>query len=143
MSKYSHQSAPATAMPSTAAATTPASTSIPAPTPTPTIDSPKALITNRPRHSPTAPGTSVQPSRPDRDDRLAQGDDHDQPVALGEVAGHELPALRAEQVRPDHVQAERDRPHHSTGQAVEERPAQQEPNPDGGAHREAGHRPGE
>ena len=30
---------------------------------------------------------------PDRDDRLAQGDDHDQAVALGEVAGHELPAL--------------------------------------------------
>ena len=30
----------------------------------------------------------------DRDDRLAERDDHDQPVALGEVARHELPAAR-------------------------------------------------
>jgi hypothetical protein len=29
----------------------------------------------------------------DGDDRLAERDDDDQPVALGEVAGHELPPL--------------------------------------------------
>ena len=34
----------------------------------------------------------------DRDDRLAEGDDDDQPVALGEVPGHEPPAVDAEEV---------------------------------------------
>ena len=29
----------------------------------------------------------VDDADPDRDDGLAEGDDHDQPVALGEVAG--------------------------------------------------------
>jgi hypothetical protein len=34
---------------------------------------------------------------PDRDDRLAEGDDQDEPVALGEVAGDELPPLAVDQ----------------------------------------------
>ena len=48
----------------------------------------------------------------DRDDRLPQRDDHDQPVALGEVGRHELPALGAEQVRTAHVQQQSDAPQH-------------------------------
>ncbi len=46
----------------------------------------------------------------DRDDRLAQRDDHDRAVALGEVAGHELPAVGAEQERPARVEHERETP---------------------------------
>ena len=57
----------------------------------------------------------------DRDDRLAERDDHDQPVALGEVAGHELPALGAEEVGPAHVEEQRERPEGALGEAVEER----------------------
>ena len=55
----------------------------------------------------------------DRDDRLAEGDDDDQPVALGEVAGHELPALGAEDVRPAHVEHQGERPERALRQAVE------------------------
>ena len=46
----------------------------------------------------------------DRDDRLAEGDDDDQAVALGEVARDELPALGAEEERPAHVEQQRERP---------------------------------
>ena len=43
----------------------------------------------------------ARPSTPgaDRDDRLAEGDDHDQPEALGEVAGRDAEAAHAEHVR--------------------------------------------
>ena len=46
----------------------------------------------------------------DRHDRLAQRDDDDQPVALGEVARGQLPALRAEQVGLEHVEREGEGP---------------------------------
>ena len=59
----------------------------------------------------------------DRDDRLAERDDDDQPVALGEVAWHQLPALRAEQHRPAHVERERERPQRALRRPVGERRA--------------------
>ena len=46
----------------------------------------------------------------DRDDRLAQRDDHDRAVALGEVPGHELPAVGAEQERAARVEQQREAP---------------------------------
>jgi len=46
----------------------------------------------------------------DRDDGLAEGDDDDQPVALGVVARHEFPALGAEEERPAHVECQREDP---------------------------------
>jgi len=39
----------------------------------------------------------------DGDDRLAERDDHDEAVALGEMVRLELPALCAEEVRPRDV----------------------------------------
>jgi len=46
----------------------------------------------------------------DRHDRLAQRDDHDRPVTLGEVARYELPTLDAEQKRPAEVEHQRQAP---------------------------------
>jgi hypothetical protein len=46
----------------------------------------------------------------DGHDRLAQGDQHDQAMALGEVARNQLPALGAEQIRPAHVQRQSQHP---------------------------------
>ncbi len=57
----------------------------------------------------------------DRDDRLAEGDDHDQPVALGEMARDQFPAFGAEEVGPGHVEEEGERPERPLGEAVEER----------------------
>ena len=74
---------------------------------------------------------------PDRDDRLAEGDDDDQPVTLGEVAGNELPALGAEEVGPAHVEGRASDPHARLRRAVEERGADQQPDADRGADREA------
>ena len=75
----------------------------------------------------------------DRDDRFAEGDDDDQPVALGEVAGDELPPLGAEQVRPAHVEQEGERPQGSLPEAIEKRCADEQPHADRRADREAGH----
>ena len=44
-------------------------------------------------------------------DRLAERDDHDQGVALGEVPGRQMPALAAADVRAEHVDHERKYPH--------------------------------
>ena len=60
-SKYSQNSAAATAVPTTAATTTPASTPTSAPAPMATIDSPSAISTIRPWRSAKWPGTSFQP----------------------------------------------------------------------------------
>jgi hypothetical protein len=46
---------------------------------------------------------------------------HDQPVALGEVAGHELPAVLPEQRRPARVEQQRERPQRALQGAVGER----------------------
>ncbi len=46
----------------------------------------------------------------DRDDRLAERDQHDQPEALGEVARHEPPAVEAEELRAAHVEHQREQP---------------------------------
>src|SRR5436190_2554547 len=67
---------------------------------------------------------------PDRDDRFAERDDDDQPVALGEVAGNELPALGAEEERAAHVEAQRDRPQRGLGEPVHGRRPRQQPDPD-------------
>ena len=77
---------------------------------------------------------------PDRDDRLAEGDDDDQAVALGEVAGDELPALGAEEVGTGHVEEDRQRPERPLGEAVEERGDDEEADRDRGAGGEADHR---
>ena len=66
----------------------------------------------------------------DRHDRLAQGDDHDQPVALGEMARGQLPALRAAQVGAAHVEQQRERPQPSLESAVRGRGGQEEPDTD-------------
>ncbi len=69
----------------------------------------------------------------DRDDRLAEGDDHDQAVALGEVAGDQFPAFGAEEVGPGHVEEEGKRPERALGEAVEQRRRGQQRDGDGGA----------
>ena len=76
----------------------------------------------------------------DGDDRLAEGDDDDQAMPLGEVAGDELPALGAEEVRPTHVEQQREGPQRSLREAIEGRGADQEPHADRSAHRQRGHR---
>ncbi len=76
----------------------------------------------------------------DRDDRLAERDDHDQAVALGEVRGDEFPALGAEEVGAAHVEQQRQRPERPLGEAVEERGERQQRDRDRGAGGEAEHR---
>ena len=76
----------------------------------------------------------------DRDDRLAEGDDQDQAVALGEVGRHQLPALCAEEVGPGHVEGERQTPQADLRGAVQERRADEDPDADGGAGRQTDHR---
>ncbi len=74
---------------------------------------------------------------PDRDDRLAEGDDDDQPVALGEVVGDELPSLGAEEVGLGHVETERDRPQRSLLDPVELGGDDEQAGADRGADRES------
>ena len=73
----------------------------------------------------------------DRHDRLAERDDDDQAVALGEVTGLELPAPRPEQRRATHVDGERGDPEGPLDDAVGGRGEQQQAHGDGGAHGEA------
>ena len=61
MSKYSHHSAAAIAIPMHAATTTPVVTPCSAPTPIATIDSPSAMITISPWRSAKWPGSSRHP----------------------------------------------------------------------------------
>ena len=63
----------------------------------------------------------------DRHDRLAERDQEDEAVALGEVPGHELPPVGAEEVRPSHVQQEREGPEAALEPAVRERGAEEQP----------------
>ena len=69
----------------------------------------------------------------DGDDRLAERDDHDQPVALGEVAGDELPAFGSEEVGPAHVQQQGQRPEGSLQGAARERGGYEQTHSDRGA----------
>ena len=57
----------------------------------------------RPR-STTPASTTCSRAGADRDDRLAERDQHDQAVALGEVAGDEPPALGVDEERAAHVE---------------------------------------
>ena len=74
---------------------------------------------------PTTAAAITPPSTPrlgadaDGDDRLAEGDDHDEAVAFGEVGGHELPPVGAEEERPGDVEGEGDEPQHALRGAVE------------------------
>ena len=82
---------------------------------------------------PIARSSSCGGADADRDDRLAEGDDHDQAVALGEVRRHQFPAFRAEEVGPAHVEEEGQRPERPLGEAVEERGQGQQRDRDRGA----------
>ena len=72
-----------------------------------------------------ASSSPVQP-RSDRDDRLAERDDHDQREALGEVPGRDAEATHAEDERPGEVDRQRDDPEGGLRRAVEERCRDQE-----------------
>ncbi len=63
--------------------------------------------------SPVTPAPIATIDSPERDD-------DDQAVALGEVLGHELPALRAEEVRAAEVDHDRDEPGDPLKRAVQE-----------------------
>ena len=78
---------------------------------------------------------------PDGDDRLPERDQDDQPVALGEVPGLELPALRAEEVGPCDVEHERQRPDRRPPPPLEEGAGDQQAHPERGAHRQSIDRP--
>jgi len=69
-------------------------------------------------------------------DRFPEGDDDDEPVALGEVVGRELPAFGAEEVRAAHVERERGRPQPALQPAVGERRGDEQPDADRRADRE-------
>ena len=87
--------------------------------------------------------TTVDPgfsSHADRHDRLAQGDDHDQAVAFGEVACDEPPTAGVDEQRAGHVEHERSRPHRAPRLPVEERADDQDADPDRRADRETGDR---
>ena len=79
-------------------------------------------------------------ARPDaeRDDRLAERDDHDQRVPLGEVAGGEAPALAASDVGAEQVEPERERPHSHLETTVEAGGQEQEPDANRRPHAEPG-----
>ena len=85
----------------------------------------RATTTRRrppPRGTPptTTPASTTLPgAEADRDDRLAEGDDDDQLVALGEVARLEPPAVGAEEERPAEVEDDRGDPERSLHLAVE------------------------
>ena len=77
---------------------------------------------------------------PDRHDRLAERDDHDQAVPLGEVAGREPPALAAAHVRAEQVDRERKRPHRDLRPAVEAGRDEEQRDADRRADRQPGDR---
>jgi hypothetical protein len=77
----------------------------------------------------------------DGHDRLAQRDDHDQPVALGEVARHELPSLGAEEEGAAGVEQQREPPERELQRPVGEGGRHEQPRPERGAGGEAQHRP--
>ena len=74
---------------------------------------------------------------PDADghDRLAECDQNNQAVALGEVAGRELPALGPEEVGATHVQRQRENPNAGLREPVQRRGDDEQADPDGGADR--------
>ena len=84
----------------------------------------------QPRHDRTRVEL-VARTHAERDDRLAERDDHDQRVTLGEVPGGETPALAAADVGAEQVEGERERPDRDLETAVEPRGDEQEPDADG------------
>ena len=80
---------------------------------------------------------------PDGDDRLPQRDQDDEPVALGEVARLELPALRSEQVGLAEVEHQRQGPDRRASPIVEKGAGDQKAHAERGAAGQAGDRPAE
>ena len=76
----------------------------------------------------------------ERDDRLAERDDHDQRVPLDEVPGGEVPAPAAADVGAEQVERERERPDGHLEAAVEARGHEQEPHADRRPDSEPGNR---
>ena len=76
----------------------------------------------------------------DGHDGLAERDDHDQAVALGEVRRHQLPSLGAEEVRLGHVQHQGQSPQGALQRAVEEGCRDQEAHSDRRSPGEPDHR---
>ena len=74
---------------------------------------------------------------PDRDDRLAERDDHDQREALGEVGGVHAVARHAAHERPAVVDRQRGHPQGGLQRAVGERGGDQEQRPDGRGRQQA------
>ena len=69
---------------------------------------------------------------PERDDRLAQGDEDDERVALGEVRGRHVPAADAEHERAAVVEGDREDPEEPLQPAVLRRGRDEEPGADEG-----------
>ena len=67
------------------------------------------------------PATEVDPGGPDpdRDDRLSEGDDHDQSVTLGEMRREDAPPAASAEERPRVVDRQRDEPNDPLGGPVE------------------------
>ena len=59
-------------------------------------------------------------AKPDRDQRLADRDDHDQPMTLGEVRGLHAPAVRPKNERHEVGDGERGQPEDRLEPAVDE-----------------------
>ena len=76
----------------------------------------------------------------ERDDRLAERDDHDQRVPLGEMPGRQAPPAAAADVRAEQVDDERDRPDRRLEAAVEAGGDEEEPDADGRPDGEPGDR---
>jgi hypothetical protein len=72
--------------------------------------------------------------------RLAQGYDQNQPVALGEVLRHEPPARAAEEVRPAHVECQRQAPDGRLRPGIEQGPDEEKADADSGARGEGPYR---
>jgi hypothetical protein len=75
----------------------------------------------------------------DRDDGLAQRNEHDQAVALGEVVGDQAPALAVDEERAAHVECQRQHPQHALQRAVGEGGRADQGAADAGADGEAEH----
>lgn len=73
----------------------------------------------------------------DRHDGLAQGHDHDEPVALGEVGGDEPPAARVDHEGTGHVEQEGGGPHDQSGVPVEKAAHHEDCDAECGARRQS------
>jgi hypothetical protein len=69
-------------------------------------------------------------THPDRDDRLSEGDDDDEPMPLGEVARRQPPSLGAEEEGLGYIERQGDRPKKALKSAVSSRGDEQKRNAD-------------